>query len=226
MSGDPTTDTTRPSTAARRRVREQKILGATRDLFDTRGVKETQIDDIARSAGVNRAIIYRHFSSKDEILALVLVTYLGELRESLHDAAERDAGPFEKLSAIIAAFVDYGIAYPAFVDCSQELMRHSGPKLLDELSDSTLLRLGRGISGCMKVLTDTLDAGQQSGAFVAADSVVLANHMYASGLGALQLARLGMVVRELTPGVPAMVPLATDQVKEYLVATARALATK
>jgi len=76
------------------------------------------------------------------------------------------------------------------------------------------------------VLTDTLDAGQQSGAFVAADSVVLANHMYASGLGALQLARLGMVVRELTPGVPAMVPLATDQVKEYLVATARALATK
>ncbi|MGN6162760.1 MAG: TetR/AcrR family transcriptional regulator [Marmoricola sp.] len=216
----------RPSTAARRRVREQKILAATRDLFDHRGVKETQIEDIARSAGVNRAIIYRHFSGKDEILALALVGYLDELADALESAAAPHDDPADRLTAIIEAFVDYGIAYPAFVDCAQELMRRSGPALLDELTDSALLRLGRGIATCLAVLTTTLDDGQRSGAFVETDSVVLANHMYASGLGALQLARLGMLIREPKPGVPAMVPLPNEQVKKYLAATARALAAK
>lgn len=222
MSGE---STARPSTAARRRAREQKILVATRDLFDSRGVKETQIEDIARSAGVNRAIIYRHFSGKDEILALALVGYLDELATALDQAASAYTTPSDRLAAIIEAFVDFGIAYPAFVDCAQELMRRSGPALLDELTESALLRLGRGIASCMSVLTATLDAGQRSGEFVETDSVVLANHMYASGLGALQLARLGMLIRESRSGVPAMVPLPSEQVKKYLVASARALAT-
>ena len=216
----------RPSTAARRRAREQKILATTRELFDSRGVKETQIEDIARSAGVNRAIIYRHFSGKDEILALALVGYLETLAVALESAAAPVADPTERLAAIIEAFVDYGIAYPAFVDCAQELMRRSGPALLDELTEAALLRLGRGIAGCLSILTSTLDAGQRSGEFKAMDSVVLANHMYASGLGALQLARLGMLIRESKPGVPAMVPLPSEQVKKYLVATARALAAE
>jgi len=223
MSGD---SSSRPSTAARRRAREQTILASTRRLFDSRGVKETQIEDIARSAGVNRAIIYRHFSGKDEILALALVGYLEELATALEAAAATQDDPSDRLAAIIEAFVDYGIAYPAFVDCAQELMRRSGPALLDELTDSALLRLGRGIAACLSILTSTLEAGQKSGVFMATDNVVLANHMYASGLGALQLARLGMLIRESTPGRPAMVPLPIEQVKKYLVATARALATK
>ena len=48
--------------------------------------------------------------------------------------------------------------------------------------------------------------------------------MYASGLGALQLARVGMLVKESAPGIPAIAPVSTDQVKNYVVATAKALA--
>ena len=48
--------------------------------------------------------------------------------------------------------------------------------------------------------------------------------MYATGLGALQLARVGMLIKELAPGVPAIAPVSPDQVKRYLVATSRALA--
>ena len=49
--------------------------------------------------------------------------------------------------------------------------------------------------------------------------------MYASGLGALQLARVGMLVKESAPGIPAISPVSPDQVRGYLVATAKALAT-
>ena len=49
--------------------------------------------------------------------------------------------------------------------------------------------------------------------------------MYASGLGALQLARVGVLVKESAPGIPAIAPVSADQVRSYVVASAKALAT-
>jgi hypothetical protein len=88
-----------------------------------------------------------------------------------------------------------------------------------------LFRLGRGISACLTLLRQALDAGVASGEFTVADSTLLANHMYASALGALQLARVGMLVKESAPGIPAIAPVSADEVRKYVVATAKALAT-
>lgn len=217
--------TARAAAAARRRQRELDILAATRALFDAHGLRDAQIDDIAKAVGVNRAIIYRHFTGKEELFALTLVGYLDELAEALRDARGSAGSAADRLAALIGAFVDFGVAHPAFVDCAQALMRRTGPELLDEISEGAMFRLGRAIAGCLKELSALLDEGQASGEFRHVDSEVLANHMYASGLGALQLARVGMLVREAAPGIPEVVPLSPDQVRTYLVATARALAT-
>jgi AcrR family transcriptional regulator len=219
-----TTRETRLPAAARRRERERAILAATRQLFDESGVRDAQIEDIARAVGVNRAIIYRHFSGKEELFALTLVSYLEDLDARLAQAARGRRSPMSKLVAVTEAFVDFGIDFPAFVDCAQTLMRRRGPELLEEISEGSMFRLGRGIAACLKQVSDILDAGNASGDFHVDDSTLLANHMYASGLGALQLARVGMLVKESSPGVPAIAPVSGDQVKNYVVATAKALA--
>jgi len=216
--------TTRQPAAARRRAREREILQATRELFDESGVRDAQVGDIARAVGVNRAIIYRHFSGKEELFALTLVSYLEELETRLAAAAGAQDGPTERLVAVVEAFVDFGLEYPAFVDCAQTLMRRPGPELLEEISESSLFRLGRGISACLAQLSEVLEAGNASGDFQVSDPTLLANHMYASGLGALQLARVGMLVKESAPGIPAISPVSPDDVRRYLVATAKALA--
>ena len=150
----PETDGRRSAAAARRRAREKEIIAATRALFDERGVRDAQIEDIASAVGINRAIVYRHFSGKEELFALTLVSYLDELHEALESADDPDAEAPQRLEALVGAFVDYGLAHPAFIDCAQALMRRSGPELLDEISESALFRLGRGISGCLAVLQD------------------------------------------------------------------------
>jgi AcrR family transcriptional regulator len=216
--------TTRQPAAARRRAREREILTATRQLFDETGVRDAQIEDIANAVGVNRAIIYRHFSGKEELFALTLVSYLEELEGRLTEASRGKRTPMSRLVAVTEAFVDFGLEYPAFVDCAQTLMRRPGPELLEEITESSLFRLGRGISACLKQVSDILDAGNASGDFHVSDSTLLANHMYASGLGALQLARVGMLVKESAPGIPAIAPVSSDEVKHYVVATAKALA--
>ena len=216
---------TRHPAAARRRAREREILKATRVLFDENGVRDAQIEDIARAVGVNRAIIYRHFSGKEELFALTLVSYLEDLELRLTTAANSATGPMARLVAVTEEFIDFGVEYPAFVDCAQTLMRRPGPELLDEISESSLFRLGRGISACLTQLSDVLDAGVAAGDFAVPDSTLLANHMYATGLGALQLARVGMLVKESAPGIPAIAPVSPLEVRKYVVATAVALAT-
>src|SRR3712207_8461208 len=83
--------------AARRRLREAEIISATRALFDERGVRDAQIEDIARAVGINRAIVYRHFTGKEDLFALTLVGYLEELREALEQADDPTAAPAERL---------------------------------------------------------------------------------------------------------------------------------
>jgi AcrR family transcriptional regulator len=222
----PETDGRRSAAAARRRAREKEIIGATRALFDEKGVREAQIEDIAQAVGINRAIVYRHFSGKEELFALTLVSYLDELHAALAAADDPGAQASQRLEGLVGAFVDYGLAHPAFIDCAQALMRRRGPELLDEISESALFRLGRAISGCLAILVAALQAGVDAGEFRVEDPTLLANTLYASGLGALQLARVGILVTESAPGIPTVGEISPDQVRQYLVASALALATR
>lgn len=219
----PDSDGRRSAAAARRRTREAEIIAATRRLFDERGVRDAQIEDIARAVGINRAIVYRHFTGKEELFALTLVSYLDELRADLAAGASTSGTVHDRLGAAVGAFVEYGVAHPAFVDCAQALMRRTGPELFQEISEGAMLRLGRAMTGCLSVLTHLLDEGTTSGEFTVEDPALLANTLYASGLGTLQLARVGILVSESAPGVPEVVPVSTEQIRDYLVSAALAV---
>jgi hypothetical protein len=67
--------------------------------------------------------------------------------------------------------------------------------------------------------------GTETGEFDVKDPVLLANTLYSTGLGGLQLARLGLQVRLASPGVPGVSSLSTDEVRRYLVVTALKLAS-
>ena len=69
-----------------------------------------------------------------------------------------------------------------------------------------------------------LDQWVEAGDFKVSDTTLLANQLYASGLGALQLARVGMLVSEAAPGIPAIHRVSGEQVKSYLVTSALAVA--
>lgn len=53
----------------------ERILQAARDLFYREGINAVSVDAIAAAADTNKMTLYRHFSSKDELVA----TYLSEL---------------------------------------------------------------------------------------------------------------------------------------------------
>src|SRR3954449_5703511 len=46
-----------------------RILAAARELFYRHGIRAVGVDAIAEAAGTNKMTLYRHFASKDELVA-------------------------------------------------------------------------------------------------------------------------------------------------------------
>src|SRR3954463_9472446 len=80
-----------------RRTRERDLVAATRALFDERGLQEAPIEEIARAVGIARGLVYRHFSSKEELYVLTVTNYLDELAELLEAAVAGDDSPTLRL---------------------------------------------------------------------------------------------------------------------------------
>jgi AcrR family transcriptional regulator len=91
---------TRPlrSDAARNR---QLLLAAAADEFAERGL-DASVADIARRAGVGKGTVFRHFATKDDLLAAIVLDRIEELTavgERLLDAADPGDALLEFLAA-------------------------------------------------------------------------------------------------------------------------------
>src|ERR1051326_2728452 len=69
----------------------ERILQAARELFYREGINAASVDAIAAAAGTNKMTLYRHFSSKDELVAAYL-SQLAEEGEGLWDKARTAHG--------------------------------------------------------------------------------------------------------------------------------------
>ena len=214
----------RSGAAARRRERQREIVEATRALFDAREMRDANIDDIARAVGVNRAIIYRHFASKDELFALTLAEYLQELDERLAGIDDPTRTAPERLATVAGAYADFCLQYPAFLDCALALLRQPGRYLLAELSEATLQRVGRFMVAGLGRIADVLRAGTEAGDFEVEDADVTANMIYLQTLGALHIARSGFIVRDAGQGIPEVAPVDSDQFRRLVVRSCLAAA--
>jgi AcrR family transcriptional regulator len=205
-----------PATRPRRRSpreRSQEIVDATRGLFDEQGVQEASIDRIAKAVGINKALIYRHFASKDELFVLTVTHYLDELAERMRDQIPADGDPAEQLERAVDVFTAFCLEFPAFLDCSLSLMRRPIGDLQDVVSDAVMIRLGQAMVGCLGISADILRRGDAAGVFEVDDPDFAANHLYTQTLGTMHLARIGVGVREGAPGIPQMFALDPEQVR-------------
>lgn len=188
--------------------REELIVQATRELFDERGLRDAPMDEIAGKVGINKALIYRHFSSQEELFVQTVTLYLGELAGLLRAANEggtEEEGQrigevrvraAERLRRVSEVHADYCLAHPAYSDCALSLLRRPADELRELVSDAVWIRLAQGMADCLGIVARILaELGIE-------DPDLVANLLYTQALGMMQLARLGVGVREAAPGVP------------------------
>ncbi|MGI8558699.1 MAG: TetR/AcrR family transcriptional regulator [Solirubrobacteraceae bacterium] len=199
------------SRAAARRERESEIVAATRGLFDERGLQDAPIEDVAAAVGINKALIYRHFASKEELFMATMIDYLAQLAGLLEQVPP--GTPRERLRWSWSRFIDFCLAYPAFLDCSLSLMRRPAAELEGNVSEGVWMRLGLGMAKLLGPLAALLEEGERSGEFSVADANYTASQLYAQTIGALHLARIGIGVTRSAGGGPEVFPISAAQVR-------------
>ena len=103
------TDVERPS-------RREQILRAAAQLFAERGSRSVGVDDVGAAVGVTGPAIYRHFASKDAMLAEMLVRISERLLAGgTAQVAAAGADPVDQLRALIAFQVDFALDNPALI---------------------------------------------------------------------------------------------------------------
>lgn len=101
---------------AARPSRREQILQAAAQLFAERGARSVGVDDVGAAVGVTGPAIYRHFASKDAMLAEMLLRIserlLAGAQQVLADAGE---DPTAQLAGLIAFQVDFALDNPALI---------------------------------------------------------------------------------------------------------------
>jgi AcrR family transcriptional regulator len=96
--------------------RREQILQAAARLFAERGSRAVGVDDVGAAVGVTGPAIYRHFASKDAMLAEMLVRISERLLAGgTAVVAEAGEDPADQLRALIAWQVDFALDNPALI---------------------------------------------------------------------------------------------------------------
>lgn len=80
---------------------KEHILETATDAFAAKGFSGVRIDELARDAGINKATLYYHFKSKQEIFESVMERQFRKLWERLSVNVEAVQTPESKLGAFI-----------------------------------------------------------------------------------------------------------------------------
>lgn len=146
-----TSERTRRTDAAANRLR---ILDAAREVFAARGL-EAEMKDVAARASVGVGTLYRHFDSRDDLLAALI----RETREEMLDrfrSAVRDQPPEAAFRAIIHAAGEKFERFGALVDVAMAGRLPGAGESIDEFKALMSDLLLRGMAaGTFRVDLDT-----------------------------------------------------------------------
>jgi AcrR family transcriptional regulator len=93
-------------------VSREKLLNAAGMAFAERGHAGASMSDIAGRAGIQKASLFHHFSTKDALYSEVLSSHLSTFAGLIEEARAGEGGFLERLDGLSVAVADYCAAKP------------------------------------------------------------------------------------------------------------------
>jgi len=106
----------------------RRIVFAARKVFALRGLAGARMDEIARVAGVNKALPYYYFRNKEELHRFVLETMIAQIAAQMDSPAVLAMEPPDRVRALVNTTFDFVMRNPAYPRLIQrEMMAERRP---------------------------------------------------------------------------------------------------
>lgn len=120
----------------RPRFRREMIVAAAARLFHERGYRGTSIEDIGAAVGMTGPAIYRHFASKEAILAELVVRSFERAERDVFAAVHGARTPREGLAEIVRRTVVHAIEETDLVTLAEREGRNLSPDMRKRIGRS------------------------------------------------------------------------------------------
>lgn len=95
--------------------RRERLVAEAARLFAVRGFHGVSLADLGAAAGISGPAVYKHFASKDAVLAEVLVGISDQLLRGAQSVLETGSPPAELLARLIDAHVEFAMTRPELI---------------------------------------------------------------------------------------------------------------
>ncbi len=134
-----------------------RIIEAAGEVFAESGFGGATVDEIARRAGVNKAMLYYHVGDKAELFAAAVTSNVQRIRAAVETAVARSRGPRARLRAIPRAFAAAAGERPYLPQLMLREIAAGGANLPGAAIAE--------IAGVMRLTATTLADGARDGSF-------------------------------------------------------------
>lgn len=110
---------------------EKAILEAARKVFTQKGFAAARMDEIAREAKINKALLHYYFRSKEKLFDLVFQQRLGEFFSVLATILSKPMPLMEKIAAIIEHDIDMLRSQPDLPIFVMQELAHNPDRMVD-----------------------------------------------------------------------------------------------
>jgi len=173
----------------------QEILDAASSVFAEEGFAGARVDEIARRAGINKAMLYYHVGNKQALYTAVLTRNFDRMEESLDQALAQGGPAIERLEVVITGIARTLRHLPDHPRIVLREFASSGENLEPEVLERMVRVLG--------TVRDVLAAGIRSGEFRTTDPVMTHLALVGASLILSTVAPLRERISEIDPGIEA-----------------------
>ena len=122
--------------------RRDQILEIAADLFASKGFHGVSVSEIGRACGISGPALYKHFDSKDAVLAAMLIGISEQLLEEGGARVAKARTPREALESLVAWHTDFALRHrslivvqerdwPSLPPAARERVRHLQREYVD-----------------------------------------------------------------------------------------------
>lgn len=139
--------------------RQLEIMGAAMDRIDKHGVQNLTIKNLAADIGLSEPALYRHFTSKNEILLSLLTNILFEIKSRVSEISlDKDATAGDELKAIFKSQLNAFMDKPSIISVIfAESIFHFDKTLKEKVSE--IMELMQGL------VKSNIQKGQEEGLY-------------------------------------------------------------